>query len=148
MLKRITAAIALSSIACAPALAQDLGSMTPNSTLFYVSIPLDGKTQKETVPSFGMAMRGSRDYQVMNINDRLVDNMIAHLEGSGFGIETAWLVVGGIAATAAVAVSSSGSSSAQQQQQQQQQTAAAQQAAQAANTPAPGTPCSCWASRF
>src|SRR5574338_1660036 len=104
MLKRITAAIAASTIACTPALAQELGTMAPNSTLFYVSIPLDGKTQKENVPSFGLAMRGAKDYQVVNFNDRMVNNMIAHLEGSGFGIETAWLVVGGVAAAAAVAV--------------------------------------------
>ena len=152
MFKQITAAIMMSTVACAPAFAQELSTMTPNSTLFYMSIPLDGKTRQESVPNFGFAMRGAKDYQVINFNDRMVNNMIAHLEGSGFGIETAWLVVGGIAAAAAVAVGGSGSSSAQQQTQTQQQTAAAQQQAQAAtqaqNTPAPGTPCSCWTSRF
>ena len=128
MLKQIAALMA-SAIACTGAMAQELSTMAPNSTLFYVSVPLDGKTVKESAPSFGFAMRGSKDYQLVNFNDRVVNNMIARLEGSGFGIETAWLVVGGIAATAAVAVSSSGKSSSQQQQAQQQQTAEQQQQA-------------------
>ena len=46
------------------------------STMFYISIPLDGKIEKDRAPTFGMAMRGSRDYQVLNIDSKFVNNMV------------------------------------------------------------------------
>src|SRR5438552_949240 len=117
MYRKLLAALVASTF-CAPAIAIEPTSLAPNSTMFYVSIPLDGKTDKDRAPSFGMAMRGSRDYQVVNIDSRFVNNMIMRLEGEGFvGIEATWLVVGGVAAAAAVAVSSTGKSAVTQQQQ-------------------------------
>ncbi len=129
MYRKIVAALVASTL-CAPAMALEPLDLAPNSTLLYFSIPLDGKSPKERVPSFGLAMRGSRDYQVVNIDSRAMNNMIMRLEGEGFaGIEATWLVVGGVAAAAAVAVGKSGGSSTQTQQQQQQQQAAAIQQA-------------------
>jgi hypothetical protein len=125
MYRKIVAALVASTL-CAPAMALEPTNLAPNSTMFYFSIPLDGATPKDRVPSYGLAMRGSRDYQVVNIDSRAMNNMIMRLEGEGFaGIEATWLVVGGVAAAAAVAVGKSGSSSVQTQQQQQQQQAAA-----------------------
>ena len=127
MYRKIVAAL-LASTLCAPALALGPGDLAPNSTMLYFSIPLDGATVKERVPTYGLAMRGSRDYQVVNIDSRAMNNMIMRLEGEGFaGIEATWLIVGGVAAAAAVVVGKSGSSSTTQQQQQQQQQAAAVQ---------------------
>ena len=34
------------------------------------------------MPNFGFAMRGAKDYQVVNFNDRMVSNMIMRLEGA------------------------------------------------------------------
>ena len=125
MYRKIVAALVASTL-CAPAMALEPTELAPNSTMFYFSIPLDGATPKERVPAYGLAMRGSRDYQVVNIDSRALNNMRMSLEGAGFaGIEATWLVVGGVAAAAAVAVGKSGGSSTQQQQQQQQQQAAA-----------------------
>jgi hypothetical protein len=125
MYRKIVAALVASTF-CAPAMALEPTELAPNSTMFYFSIPLDGATPKERIPTYGLAMRGSRDYQVVNIDSRALNNMRMSLEGAGFaGIEATWLVVGGVAAAAAVAVGKSGSSSVQQQQQQQQQQAAA-----------------------
>ena len=129
MYRKLLAALVATTL-CAPAIAIEPASLAPNSTMFYISIPLDGKIEKDRAPSFGMAMRGSRDYQVLNIDSKFVNNMVMRLEeGEGFaGIGATWLIVGGVAAAAALAVGSSGKSSVQTQQQQQQQ-AAAQQAA-------------------
>jgi hypothetical protein len=149
MYRKLLAALVATTL-CAPAIAIEPASLAPNSTMFYISIPLDGKNDKERAPSFGMAMRGTRDY-VMNIDSRFVNNLVMRLEGEGFGIETAWLVVGGVAAAAAVAVGSSGGSTVQQQQQQQQQAAAQQAAAGTTGTGGTGgttsggtAPCTCW----
>jgi len=125
MYRKIVAALVASTL-CAPAMAAGPFDLAPNSTMFYFSIPLDGATVKERVPTYWLAMRGSHDYQVVNIDSRAMNNMIMRLEGEGFaGIEATWLVVGGVAAAAAVAVGKSGGSSTQTQQQQQQQQAAA-----------------------
>ncbi len=145
MHRKLIAALIASTLS-APAIAIEPSSLAPNSTMFYFSIPLDGKTEKERAPSFGMAMRGSRDYQVLNIDSRFVNNMIMRLEGEGFvGIEATWLVVGGVAAAAAVAVGSSGKSSVTQQQQQQQvnQAAGVTGSTTGTGTTSASVPCAC-----
>jgi uncharacterized protein YdeI (BOF family) len=141
-MKRQTLALLLASIGVtSPALAAETFGSQLNSTMFYVSIPLDGKSPKEQVPSFGLTIRGSRDYQFVNIDSRFMSKFLEDAALGGIGAQ--WLIVGGVAAIAAVAVGGKDGSVATQQQQQQQtaakqETVAQQQAAAAAKgEPAP-----------
>jgi hypothetical protein len=88
-------------------------------------IPLDGRSTKEQIPVWGLAVRGKREYQVM----RLDSQMMTRFTELGF-IESKFLIVGAVAAAGAVAVAASGSKSAATQTAQQQQAATQQAAAQ------------------
>ncbi|HZQ71887.1 MAG TPA: hypothetical protein VFB08_03150 [Burkholderiales bacterium] len=133
MYRNILAGV-VACLLCAPAFAIEPTELAPNSTMFYFSIPLDGRAPKEREPSYGLALHGSPSSPVVAFDSRTLDLMRMNLEGAGFaGIEATWLIVGGVAAAAAVTVGSAGGSSVQQQQQQQQQQQAAQ-SQQAAGT--------------
>lgn len=147
MKRQALATLVASALFCSSALAGGPFDAPPNSTMFYVSIPLDARAPKEQAPSFGLTIRGSRDYQYITIDNRYVNKLLEDAALGGIGAQ--WLIVGGIAAVAAVAVGSKDTSVAQQQQQQQQTAAVQQAAAQAAATgtptgtaaPAPAVPC-------
>jgi len=107
------AAVALAVIST-PAGAQDIANYQGAGMKFYYSIPLDARTPKQAMPVFGIQMRGERPYEVVNFDNRLVNNFVAG------GIGAGWIIAGVAAAgaTAAIAANKKGS------QQQQQQAAA------------------------
>jgi hypothetical protein len=63
-------------------------------TIFYVSIPLD---RPASAMSFGMRLQGSRDYQAVDIDSRMLRFV------SLGGIEAKWLLAGALAVGAAAA---------------------------------------------
>jgi hypothetical protein len=150
MKRQAIATLVASALFCTSTLAAGPFDAPPNSTMFFVSIPLDAKTPKEQAPAFGLTVRGSRDYQYITIDNRYVNRLLEDAAIGGIGAQ--WLIVGGIAAVAAVAVGSKDKSSTTQQQQLQQ-TAAVQQAAvvqqqqgqqsPSGQAPAPVDPCVC-----
>jgi hypothetical protein len=146
MKRQALAMLVSSMLVCPPALAAGPFDGPPNSTMFYVSIPLDAKTRKEDIASFGLTIRGSREYQYVNIDSRFMSKLADDEALGGIGAE--WLIVGGVAALAAIAVGSKDSSVATQQQQQQtaqqQQAAQQQQQQQQAPAPCPVTPPTCF----
>lgn len=109
------AAVAAAAVfSAAGAAAQEL--RTP-MTQFYVSVPLGATTAKESMPAFGLKLQGSKPYQTVNIDSRML----------GFGplaaVEAKWIIAGVVAGGAALAISSRDKSTstklASQAQQQQ-----------------------------
>lgn len=119
-LKHITALAALTLISTPCAALDSLMQQSPG-VMFYMSVPLDGKAVKKEGPAFGMLMRGSREYEVVKLDSRMINNFI------GGGIEAKWIIAGVVAAGAAVAVASKDKSTSTSQQQAQQAQAAQQQ---------------------
>ena len=116
--------------------AQDLRPIHP-SVVYYLSIPLGAESRAEREPVVGFALQGSRPYQFVRMDTRLMN-----LAGAG-AIEAKWLIVGAVAAGAA-ALAGGQDSSVEAQRAQQEQALA-----QAANGSPP--PCqlqpSCFALR-
>src|SRR5688500_16978820 len=134
--KSITAAVVL---ACLPIPVAALEPLRAEPhTMFFIKVPLDGRSPREQMASWGFSVRGSKEYQVFS-----VDNHAMRSFAQMGLIESKFLIVGAVVAAGAVVVASSGSKSAAQQQQQQQE-AAAQQAAQQQRTASqpPAAPCS------
>jgi len=80
--------------ASAPSIADDFFAQqlaTP-MTMFYVSIPLGGHTDKERAPSYGLALQGRRPYETVMIDQRT----FSLAEGLLAGIEAKWLIAGGV----------------------------------------------------
>ena len=104
------AAVALAFIST-PAGAQDIANYQGPGMKFYYSIPLDARSPKQAAPTFGMQMRGERPYEVVNFDNRLVNNFLAG------GIGAGWIIAGVAAAgaTAAIAANKKGSDKQQQQ---------------------------------
>jgi len=109
------AAVAAAAVfTAAGAAAQEL--RTP-MTQFYVSVPLGAATPKESMPTFGLKLQGSKPYQTVNIDSRMF----------GFGplaaLEAKWIIAGVVAGGAALAIASKDKSTstrlATQAQQQQ-----------------------------
>jgi hypothetical protein len=130
MVTKRLAALAALALTAAPTFAGDLQPqlLQPMSTQFYVNIPLDGATRGDRAPVWGFAFRGARDYQVFNLNTRIL-NFKLEGDGSVMGGSTfdpTVLLIGGVAAAATVLVASKDKGVQQQQQQQvaQQQAAA------------------------
>jgi hypothetical protein len=91
----------------APCYAGELDSIEP-STQFYVRIPLGAAAPKERVPSYGLAIRGRQDHQVLTLDSRML-NAFSFDGGLIAGvIEAKWLLVGGAAAVGAIAVARAG----------------------------------------
>lgn len=107
-----TQVAALATLACiaTPATAFDLTQSSPG-VMFYVALPLDGSVVRDQGLAFGMRVRGERDYQVVNVDTRMLNFL-------GTGIEAKWIIAGVVAAGATVAVTSRDKSGDQQQQQQ------------------------------
>jgi hypothetical protein len=118
--------------------AQELRPGVP-AVLYYISFPLDGATRKDKEPLVGFAYQGSRAYQVVRFDNRVMNL----LEAGAF--EAKWLIAGAVAAGAVVAVAGKDKSVTQQQQQQaqQQQAQQQQQQQQQQSTQPPRGPCVC-----
>jgi hypothetical protein len=112
-------------LAAAPASGPSAGELDGfgrDSTQVFVRIPFGKAATKELAPSYGLAIRGRRDYELFVVDS----HMLGQAEAFGAGIDAKILVVGGVAAVAALAVSRQDSSASQkredQAQQQRQQT--------------------------
>src|SRR5689334_2135703 len=114
-------------LAAAPASGPSAGELDGfgrDSTQFFVRIPLGKGPPKDLAPSYGLAIRGRRDYELFVVDS----HMLRQAEAFGSGIEVKFPIVGGVAAVAAVAATRQDSSASQKredqvQQQQQQQKA-------------------------
>jgi hypothetical protein len=100
-----------------PAGAQDIANYQGPGLKFYYRIPLDAGRGKESMPAFGLQMRGERAHEVVNFDNHLVNNFLVG------GIAAKWIVVGVVAAGATVAIASKDKSTSQSYNQQQQQQA-------------------------
>ena len=107
MATRHLAALALAAAFIpTPAGAQDIANSQAPGMKFYYSIPLDARPgSKQAMPVFGIQMRGERPYEVVNLDNRLVNNFVAG------GIGAGWIIAGVAAAgvTTAIAVNKKGS---------------------------------------
>jgi hypothetical protein len=121
-----TPTLALLFLACTASMAsaQEMRPGVP-SVLYFVSIPIDGITRKDNEPVMGFALQGSRPFQAVRFDSRMMNFL-------GTGLEAKWLLAGAVAAGGAVAVSRKDKSVTQQQRQQAQQ--------QAQQPPAPPCP--------
>jgi len=130
MVRKLTAVMALipATFAVAnPAYAADTitGFNAPNntSTMFFVSIPLDGKSRKERETGYGLALQGKEKAFVMDTRTLKNNFGIETLAG----LELKWIIAGAaaVATAAAVGTSSSSRSEAQAVSQAQQTNALA-----------------------
>jgi hypothetical protein len=112
-----TPTLALLFLACTTSMAsaQEMRPGVP-SVLYFVSIPIDGITRKDNEPVMGFALQGSRPFQAVRFDSRMMNFL-------GTGLEAKWLLAGAVAAGGAVAVSRKDKSVTQQQRQQAQQQA-------------------------
>ncbi len=78
----------------------DMNSV-PQATMFYVSIPLGATTAKQAAPAYGLAFQGKRQFETVRLDSSMFNFSAA---GMLAGIETKWLVVGGIAVAGVAAV--------------------------------------------
>ena len=115
------AAFAMLACVAAPSAAFDTLGQPASGVTFYFSIPLDRRDAKEEALSAGLAIQGSRPYETVRIDSRLINQFI------GGGIEAKWIIAGVVAAGAAVAVGGRDKSTSESYQQQQQQQVAIQQ---------------------
>jgi hypothetical protein len=127
MAKKQIAALGALLVAATPSLAFEPREASTASTMFYVSVPLDGLTRKQKEPVWGMQLQGKNDYQSVNLDSRMLNFM-------GMEAVTAkWVVAGAVAAGAAVAVARKDRKT-QNSYEQQQKT-------QAESGATPPTPC-------
>ena len=112
-----------------PAGASDIANYEGPGLKFYYRIPLDAGRGKESMPAFGLQMRGERAHEVVNFDNRLVNNFLAG------GIGAGWVIAGVAAAgvTAAIATNKKGA-------EKQQQQAAAATGSGGGSVPCPQTP--------
>lgn len=152
--KAIAAAAVLAS-AATPAHAWDAAREGP-LTMFFVKVPLDGRTAREALPSWGFTLRTRADLPAFTFDSRTAQSFVR----LGFVESQVLLAAGAVAAAAALALAAGGggSNSASPQEQQQaaqrvaaqaqqgtspttQQQASAQQAQPAAIPQQPAAPC-------
>ena len=98
MAKKHIAALGALLIVATPSLALEPREAPTTSTMFYVSVPLDGHTRKQKELVWGMQLQGKHEYQAVNLDSRLLNFT---------GLEAAtvkWVAAGAVAAAAAVAV--------------------------------------------
>jgi hypothetical protein len=123
---------AAGALTASPCDAGDLDSIGRDSTQFFVRIPLGrASSAKDLEPTYGLAIRGRRDYELFVVDTR----MLRQAEVFGAGIDAKILIVGGVAAAAAVVASRSDSSAEQKREDQQQQAQQQQQAKSCPKTP-------------
>lgn len=117
MAKKQLAALGALLIAATPSLAFEPRETQSATTMFYVSLPLDGQTRKQKEFVWGMQLQGKHEYEAVNLDSRMLSFM---------GMEAAtakWVVAGAVAAGAAVAVARKDKRTQQQYNQAQQQQA-------------------------
>jgi len=137
MIRKLTAVLALipaTFAVASPAHGADpiTGFNAPNSasTMFFVSIPLDGKSRKDRETGYGLALQGKQ--QAFVVDTRTLKN--------NFGVETLagleikWLLAGAAAVATAAAVGSSSSTRTEAQTASQTQQQAAVVAATSGST--------------
>jgi hypothetical protein len=113
-LKKVAAAAAILALAT-PSLAFDARE-SGASTMFYISIPLDPSPGRKAEQwSAGMLLQGKRDYQVINIDTRMLNAFSLN------DIEAKWMIAGLVAASAALAIGTKDKSTTANLQQQQTQ---------------------------
>src|SRR5687767_5759765 len=98
MAKKRIAALGALLIVATPSFALEPREAPTTSTMFYVSVPLDGLTRKQKEPVWGMQLQGKHEYQAVNLDSRLLNFT---------GLEAAtvkWVAAGAVAAAAAIAV--------------------------------------------
>jgi len=108
----ILAAACAASLA-APCLAQELRTPT---TMFFMELPLGARTAKELAPNFGLQIQGSRPYEIVRIDRRMLGLFPALA-----GVEATWLVAGAVGVAAAAAIAHKDKGTAQQLDQEKQQ---------------------------
>lgn len=111
------AVLVASMVTCAPGFAFD-PAMPASSTMFYLSIPLDGHASRL---SYGLRLRGQDEFRTIDLDS----NMLRFLGGEA--VEPKWIIAGALAVAAAFALRGDKK---------------AEQAAQAA-APAPAAPAPC-----
>jgi hypothetical protein len=99
--------------------------------MFYVSMPLGySPGAKDRELRYGLQLQGKRDYQAVNIDNKMFSFLPAG------GLEAKWIVAGAVAAGAAVAVASKDKKTTSNlQTQQTQHKQAIESAAPACPTP-------------
>jgi hypothetical protein len=118
MAKKHVAALGALLIVAMPSFALEPREAVNNTTMFYVSVPLDGLTRKQKEFVWGMQLQGKNEYQAVNLDSRLLNFM---------GMEAAtvkWVAMGAVAAGAAVAVARKDRKTQSQYNEQQEQQAA------------------------
>jgi hypothetical protein len=108
----VVAAACAASMA-APCFAQEFRSPM---TTFYMAIPLDAKSVKEQMPSFGLQIQGREPHQAVRI-----DTQTFKFLPTIAGIEGTWIVAGAVGVAAVAALSHKDKGTSQQLQQEQQQ---------------------------
>lgn len=87
-------------------------------TMFFMEVPLDARSPKELAPNFGLQLQGSRPYQSLRVDQR----MLQSFNFLPAGIEATWLVAGavGVVAVAGIAHKDKGTEQQMDAQKQQQ----------------------------
>ena len=109
-----SAAAAAATLIATPAHPQELAT-TP-MTKFFISIPLDATTRKDSAPNFGLQFQGSRPYQAVKIDYQT----FKLLPGAMAAVEVKYVVAGAVAIGAVAATTHKDKSTSQSFQQQQQ----------------------------
>ena len=97
----------------APCFAQELRAPT---TMFFVEVPLGARSPKELAPDFGLELQGSRPYQTVRIDRRMLSLFPALA-----GVEGTWLVAGAVGVAAVAAIAHKDKATTQQLDQEKQQ---------------------------
>ena len=109
----VSAAAAAATLFAAPTFSQEL--VAP-MTKFFVSIPLDAATKKDSTPNFGLQFQGSRPYQAIQVDYQT----FRFLPGAIAALEIKYVIAGAVAIGAAAAVTHKDKGTSQSFQQQQQ----------------------------
>jgi hypothetical protein len=128
MAKKHLAALGALMIAATPTLALEPHEAVNTTTMFYVSVPLDGQTRKQREFVWGMQLQGKNEYQAVNLDSRLLNFMGME------AVTVKWVAMGAVAAGAAVAVARKDRKTQAQYNQQQEEQAAS-------GTSKPPVPC-------
>jgi hypothetical protein len=135
------AALILVSAPCA-AFEEGPTSLRSPGVMFYFSLPLDARIEKEDKLAAGMAIQGRRPYETFRIDSRMFDDTrTVNFFGTAIGVK--WIVAGVVAAGAVAAVATEDKSTSNSNQQAQQQQAAQQQAQQQHPGHYEGDGCAC-----
>lgn len=128
MAKKHIAALGALMIVATPSLALEPSEVVNSTTMFYVSVPLDGLTRKQKEFVWGLQLQGKNEYQAVNLDSRLLN--FAGMEAA----TVKWVAMGAVAAGAAVAMARKDKKTQTQYNQQQEQQAAS-------GTAKPPVPC-------